>query len=282
MRLWILLVLLLFTTGCHQDKKQEQTISDYGIITKTITYNNINVDVIIDKPSLKEVDVLVIFHGSVKDDENIIPAAKRTLEKFKSILNKQDMMLVSVAYPQHSVLLGDNIHHAEAALLWVQNCADEELNVKIKKVFLAGHSLGGYLVTRLNTMQETNGVIANAPGPLNLVFRCRLEEKGKIRKGYVCDTLRRVYGATTTNANAYFQRSLLNYTNGFKSDILFVQGLDDRPIQMHSWATFKQAVLDCKNCKNREFVEVEDAKHGALFESPIARKKFNHFINSRR
>ena len=79
------------------------------------------------------------------------------------------MMIVSVAYPQEKILFGDNIVQAEAALLWLKNKAGEELGATIKKIFLGGHSQGGYVVTRLNTMHKTNGVIANAPGPLNLV-----------------------------------------------------------------------------------------------------------------
>jgi hypothetical protein len=80
-------------------------------------------------------------------------------------------------------------------------------------------------------MYQTNGVIANAPGPLNLVYRCQLEENGQVQSGAVCTKLKNVYGTTTSNPNAYFQRSLLNFTTGFKSDILFVQGLNDSPIQ---------------------------------------------------
>jgi pimeloyl-ACP methyl ester carboxylesterase len=165
-------------------------------------------------------------------------------------------------------------------LLWVKHKASQELGITVKKIFLAGHSQGGYLVTRLNTMHQTNGVIANAPGPLNLVFRCQLEENGQTPASYVCDTLRNVYGTTTVNPNAYAQRSLLNFTNGFKSDILFIQGLNDAPIQMYSWPSFKQDVLNCTNCLSRQFVEVSGAGHGALFESQSAKNEFNSFINS--
>ncbi len=281
MRFLILLPFLLFAS-CDKDNTKEEPLPLSYQKTRTITYNKTDVDVVIDKPALNEVDVLIIFHGTVKSDKNIIPAAKRTLDKFKSLLDKQDIMMISVAYPQHNILFGDNIIQAEAALLWVKHRAEKELGITVKKIFLAGHSQGGYIVTRLNTMHQTDGVIANAPGPLNLVFRCQLEEKGKMRKGYVCDTLRSVYGTTTTNSKAYFQRSLLNFTNGFKSDILFIQGLNDKAIQMYSWPAFKQDVLNCTNCQSREFVEINGMGHGALFKSLLAKTKFNDFINSRR
>ena len=278
----ILFLLTILFISCDKENKAGQPSpnpSSYRI-TRTISYNNINVDVIIDKPALNDVDVLITYHGTVQSDNNIISAAENTLNQFKNILNRKDMMMVSVAHPQLKILFGDNITQAEAALLWVKNKADQALGIRVKKIFLAGHSQGGYLVTRLNTMHQTNGVIANAPGPLNLVFRCQLEENGQTSQSYVCDTLRKVYGTTSSNSNAYYQRSLLNFTNGFKSDILFVQGLDDMAIQMYSWPTFKQDVLSCTNCKDRQFVEVAGAGHGALFVSQSAKTAFNNFIDS--
>lgn len=270
--------ILLFS--CNKDNTPEQPSPVAYRTTKTINYNGINVVVVIDKPVINEVDVLLVFHGTVMYDSSILTAANTTLDKFKGILERNDMMIVSVAYPQENVLFGDNIVEGEAALLWVKNKASKELGVTVKKVFLGGHSQGGYMVTRLNTMHQTNGVIANAPGPLNLVYRCQLEENGQIQSGAVCTRLKNMYGATTTNSSAYFQRSLLNFTNGFKSDILFVQGLNDTPIQMYSWPTFKQEVSSCTNCQNIEFAEIAGGEHGALFESPIAKTAFNKFINT--
>lgn len=276
----LLILLTLFFFSCVKDETADNPASIAYRITKSVTYNNVAVDVIIDKPALDEVDVLMVFHGTVLYDSNLMTAANTTLDKFKSILDREDMMIVSVVYPQENVLLGDNIVKGEAALLWLKNKASQELGITVKKVFLGGHSQGGYLVTRLNTMHQTNGVIANAPGPLNLVYRCQLEENGQLQSGAVCTKLRNIYGTTTSNPNAYFQRSLLNFTNGFKSDILFVQGLNDSPIQMYSWPTFKQDVLSCTNCQNRQFVEITGGEHGSLFVSPTAKTEFNNFINS--
>jgi len=278
MRLLTLLTFLFFS--CTKDNTTEQHTPTAYRTTKPVTCNNVNVDVVIDKPALDEVDVLMVFHGTVMYDNSIMTAANTTLDKFKGILDRNDMMIVSVAYPQENVLLGDNIVQGEAALLWLKNKASQELGITVKKVFLGGHSQGGYMVARLNTMYQTNGVIANAPGPLNLVYRCQLEENGQVQSSVVCTKLKNVYGTTISNPNAYYQRSLLNFTNGFKSDILFVQGLNDSPIQMYSWLTFKQDVLNCTNCQNRQFVEITDGEHGSLFESPTAKTEFNNFINS--
>ncbi len=278
MRLIFLLSFICFSS-CAKDNATEQYIDSYRV-TQTISYNNIDVDVVIDKPALNEVDVLLVFHGTVSYDFNLMTAANTTLDKFKGILDRSDMMIVSVAYPQENILFGDGIIQCEAALLWLKNNASQELGITVNKIFLGGHSQGGYMVTRLNTIHQTNGVIANAPGPLNLVYRCQLEENGQVQSSAVCTNLKNVYGTTSDNPNAYFQRSLLNFTNDFKSDILFVQGLDDSPIQMYLWPTFKQDVISCSACQNRQFVEITGGDHVALFESLTARTELNKFLNT--
>ena len=275
----LVLLWTLFFLSCQKETVKDQPAAFR--VTKTVTYNNVSVNVIIDKPALKEADVLIAFHGTVQFDSNLTTAANTTPDKFKSILDKPEMMIVSVMYPQENILFGDNIVQAEAALLWVKNKASQELGITIRKVFLGGHSQGGYVVTRLNTMHTTDGVIANAPGPLNLVYRCQLEENRQIPSGAVCTKLRNEYGTTIQNADAYFHRSLLNFTSGHKSDILFVQGLNDAPIQMYSWPVFKQEISTCTNCKKIQFLEIPGGEHTALFDSPMAKTEFNRFINSR-
>ncbi|HRN48239.1 MAG TPA: hypothetical protein PKW69_09415, partial [Niabella sp.] len=127
------------------------------------------------------------------------------------------------------------------------------------------HSQGGYLVTRLNRLHSVNGVIANAPGPLNLAYRCQLEEKRQIKSSAACTLLYNQYGFASDNPEPYLDRSLLKFTSGFKSDILFIQGLHDSPVQMYSWQTFKQNLMNCSDCKETQFFEVKNEGHLALF-----------------
>ncbi len=246
---------------------------------RRIAYDGISVDVVIDRPANYFVDVLITFPGTVASDDQIIPAARNILERTKEITNRTDMMIVSVAYPQEGRLMGDSVREAEAALLWVKEKSRKELRRKVRKIFLIGHSQGGYMVTRLNTMHPTDGVISNAPGPLNLVYRCGLEESGQIPLGAVCTLLRNTYGTTTVNPAAYMARSLLSFTEGHRSDILFVQGLADSPIQLFSWPTFKQQMTDCTACQSRQFVEIAGGGHTSLFDSPEAIAVYNAFIN---
>jgi hypothetical protein len=275
----LLIILLLALSSCEATDQPKAATADRQV--RQVSHNGVSVTVIVDKPALQVMDVLVVYHGTVQFDSNLLQAATNALDNFKAILDRKDMMIVSVAYPQENVLFGDGILQAEAALLWVKNKAGQELGVRVGKIFLGGHSQGGYMVTRLNTMHQTNGVISNAPGPLNLVYRCQLEESGQIASGAVCNKLRNEYGTTAANPNAYHQRSLLNFVGDFKSDILFVQGLNDSPIQMYSWPTFKLDVTSCTSCGGRQFLEIPGGEHAALFMSPVAKMEFNAFISSR-
>ncbi|MFV0606366.1 MAG: alpha/beta hydrolase family protein [Niabella sp.] len=281
MKYRFLSILFLTLFSCSTEKTIPNQNNTAYRITKAINYNNIGVDVVIDKPSNNDVDLLVVFHGTVYYDNKILDAANKITDNFKNILDRKDMMIISVAYREEGLLMGEHIKQAEAALLWSKHKAGTELGVNVKKIFLAGHSLGGYLVTRLNTMYHTNGVIANAPGPLNLLYRCQLEENGQAAPSNVCNLIKAAYGSTSANPDQYNNRSLLNFTGGFKSDILFIQGLQDSPVQMFSYPAFKQGVLNCSNCQHIQFLEIPDGGHASLFASNTAKTEFNNFINSR-
>ncbi len=136
MRLIFLLSVIYFSS-CAEENTTEESIDTYRV-TQTISYNDIDVDVVIDKPALNEMDVLLVFHGTVLYDSNLITAANTTLEKFKGILDRNDMMIVSVAYPQENVLFGDSIIECEAALLWLKNNASQELGITVNKIFWLG------------------------------------------------------------------------------------------------------------------------------------------------
>jgi len=277
--MWLRWVIVLIGVACSTDPSRPEIEDEASITTKSVQYDGRSVQVIVDKPLGTSFDVLMVFHGTVQGEGNhdqlILQAAETTRGAFRSVLDRQDMMIVSVAYPQSNLLFGDNVVVAEAALLWLKS------QPWVKKIFLAGHSQGGYIVTRLNSLHPTQGVIANAPGPLNLVYRCQLEESGQVGASSVCALLRNTYGSTAQDPEAYARRSLLAFTAGFKSDILFVQGLDDSPIQMHSWPVFKSQVQQCGTCQQTRFVDVPGQGHGALFSSALARTEFNQFINSR-
>ncbi len=70
-------------------KKKENTgtnPSDPFRITKTIRYNNVLVDVVIDKPVGTELDALVVYHGTVWYNSQILQAANTALDEFKKVI----------------------------------------------------------------------------------------------------------------------------------------------------------------------------------------------------
>lgn len=279
---WSLLLLLplcvLGFLGCAKDDNGGN-IHTEGRFTRQVSHNGLGVYVVIDAPQTDTVDVIMSFHGTVMYDSIILPAAENTLEEVMAITERTDIMHVSVAYPEEGLLMGDNVAYAEAALLWVKEDAARELGKTIRKIFLVGHSQGGYIVTRLNTLHPTDGVVANGPGPLNMLLRCQLEENGQIAPGETCRLLKETYGSVTVNPDAYKARSLLMFVNNYKGDILFVQGLQDSQIQMTSWPFFKQKLDTCSSCMDIQFHEEANYGHTALFDSPEAQSVYNAFIN---
>ena len=247
-------------------------------ITKSITYNDLTMDIIIDKPIGSTFDVLIVYHGTVWSDNQIFDAATTTLDKFDQILDREDMMIISVVYPEENLLMGDNIIYAEAAFLWVQNLASNELDINLNRIFLGGHSQGGYLVTRLNTMYRVDGVIANCPGPLDMRYRCHLEEEGTMESSNQCQQLWETYGSTVDNPEPYDAISLLSFTSGYKSPFLLIQGMEDAAIQLHSWPIFKEEINRCSDCSSIEVVEAPQVGHSALFESSMAIEALNDFV----
>ena len=245
---------------------------------RSISYNDLELDVIIDKPVGNSFDVLVVYHGTVWSDSQIHSAATMTLEKFDTVLQRDDVLIVSVGYPEENLIMGDNIIYAEAGLLWVQQRASEELDIEVKKVFLGGHSQGGYLVTHLNTMHTTDGVIANCPGPLDMRYRCQLDEDGTMQTSNQCQALLEEYGTTAQNPAPYDAISLLNYTSGYKAPHLVIQGMDDTDIQLHSWPTFRKAFDNCTNCSSIQTMEAPNVGHPGLFDSTMAAEAFNNFV----
>lgn len=264
------------STSVPEVKEQELGVAS-GQFLSTVNYNGVSVKIIVDKPETASADIVMTYHGTVETDDKIVEAARKTLEESKKMTSRKDVMFISVAYPEENLLMGDNLKHAEAALLWVKNKGKSALKIDTKRIFLLGHSQGGYLVTRLNTMHSTDGVIANAPGPLDFKFRCELEESGKIPASGNCQRIKNKFGSTSANPNAYLERSLLAHLEGQKSRIVFTQGMSDSKIQLSSWPKLKEKLNQCNNCAEVRFEEL-DGQHGALFANPKGAKIFEDFI----
>ena len=70
-----ILILLLLAFSCNKNDNTIATNQNSAYkITKSISYNNVSVDIVIDKPEGNEFDVLMVFHGTVRSDSLILQA----------------------------------------------------------------------------------------------------------------------------------------------------------------------------------------------------------------
>ena len=74
--------------------------------------------------------------------------------------------------------MGDNLAYTRAAVGWVKDSlngyiAGQGGSKTIGDVYLFGHSQGGKLVAKMNTLETgIAGVVANAPGPIQFDQTC--------------------------------------------------------------------------------------------------------------
>ena len=135
------------------------------------------------------------------------------------------------------------------------------------------------MVTRLSRIFEVDGVISNAPGPLNLKERCEREINNEIERSQPCSLLTENFGSVLDFPREYIERSLLSQINGFKSKILFTQGLQDADIQLDFWPVLKSKVSACQDCQGYEFIEFANRGHPALFTDPKGVEIVREFLD---
>jgi poly(3-hydroxybutyrate) depolymerase len=197
------------------------------------------------------IDVVVLYHGTLQEGGNvtIAQAAQTSLEFFldENELNIRDKIIFSVAYPQDHIsntrqynlpnvgtenpafLMGDNLPYARAALKWAINSlnafmASNGISKTIDNVYTFGHSQGGKLVAKMNTLETgVTKVIANAPGPIQFDQTCAISPSNTS-----CAKVGAIHGASTGDGSEPYRTiGLETYTTGHNAPLLFTQALDD-------------------------------------------------------
>jgi len=283
-----------------------------GVTTSLIltTYNGYPVRGFLYYPTSSNVgssvDVVVLYHGTI-GAPGVSPsgAASTFMTIVRDQINIRDKLIFSVAYPQDMIpawqldaslpaaqfpglnyptlYFGDNIVYAEAALLWVKNnlnsyMSSNGISKTVNRVFTFGHSQGAYLVHRLNTMHPVNGVIANAPGPIDLLDRCSGIHN---TDNFTCNKIRFGFGTTTENPSAYNTRSLKSYLSGTLSPTLFTQALDDDSYQVNLMQNTVQVGLNaCTNCSTSTFNYYATGGHDAFVTNTVLQQDIRTFIGS--
>ena len=252
------------------------------------------------------VDVVVLYHGTITG-AGVSPAgaASTFMNIAQNQINLKDKLIFSVAYPQDIIPLwesnpslpasqfpglnystlyfGDNIVYAEAALLWVKNnlnsyMANNSIPKTINRVFTFGHSQGAYLVHQLNTMHSVDGVIANAPGPIDLLDRCSGQAQTNT---LTCNKINLALGSVIANPAAYNIRSAKSYVSGTLSPILYTQANDDDPYQVNLMKTILEpAINSCTNCSSTIFKYYSSGGHDAFVSNTILQQDIRNFVGS--
>lgn len=152
--IFILNLIFIIVANCSIIVSQEiisKTETSYRIDTSIMYYDEASVEndkyiqerckLDIYYPTTKKGFATVVwFHaGGLKSGDRFIPEQ----------LKNQDLAIVAVDYRLHpKVSSPDYIEDAAAAVAWVFNNI-EKYNGNSKKIYLAGHSAGGYLVSML-------------------------------------------------------------------------------------------------------------------------------------
>jgi len=197
--------------------------------------------------NLRKLDILVAFHGTLGSTGTIADAANYQRNLWVNNIGIKDKIIFAPAIPQDHIsqsrqygltgvgieeptfLMGDNLNYARAAVEWAKNgliqyLISNGLDKARGDVYLFGHSQGGKLVTKINTLTSgIKSIIANAPGPIQWDLTCA-NAPGE----YSCSKIAAIHGASTGDGSEPYQSiGLETYTNGHNTSILFTQALDD-------------------------------------------------------
>lgn len=71
----LLIIHLLLLLSCSSRVSSGVEKSESFQITKTVEYNGVSVDLVIDKPEGDDLDLLIVYRGTVRNDSLILQAA---------------------------------------------------------------------------------------------------------------------------------------------------------------------------------------------------------------
>jgi hypothetical protein len=278
------------------------------IITETYSGTPVRGYLYVPTAGPSKLDVVVLMHGTI-DNAGITPL--RAAQRFLSIaqnpdgLNLNNRILFSVAYPQDSIpgwtqeqanslfpgitlstfYFGDNIAYVEAALLWAKNSINAYLTSQGTgksrgKLFNFGHSQGAYLAHRLNRLHAVDGVICNAPGPIDLLVRCQTSE-AQGNNNLTCLKLNTAFGSTVVSPTTYSNLSLSAFMSGTLSTALYTQAEDDpNPVQVQNMKTILQPGMEaCNTCATSIFNYYARGGHDAFVINTKLQQDIREFIN---
>jgi hypothetical protein len=133
-------------------------------------------------------------------------------------------------------------------------------------------------------MHAVDGIISNAPGPIDLLTRCSGNQN---TINVTCNKIRVGFGSTAENPSAYDDVSLKNFLSGTLSPALFTQALDDITgnafgvPQVENMQNIVQAGLNtCTNCEDITFNYYETGGHAAFVTNTVLQNDIRTFVGS--
>lgn len=258
--------------------------------------------------SASSIDVVVCYHGTITGTSTTIMQAAQTFMNFAlsdTVLNLKDKIIFSVAYPQDAIpaanqfgiggsedpnfVFESNLPYVRAALLWAKNSINSFMSANgisktRNRIYTFGHSQGGALVHKLNTLEVVDGVICNAPGPIRLDLTCATQELNG-NSTITCQKLFNIYGSARNNVGTaqYLSRSVISYDDGLLSPMLYIQGQQDDTgnNQQIIWLEQLLSAIDANDSTNSDYTYLPvNGGHEAFTTSLEAQVAIRNFLNS--
>jgi hypothetical protein len=250
-------------------------------------------------------DLVIAFHGTLPEGgtQTIAESSEIVLDVLTNPngMNIRDKIIFSVAYPQDHIsqsrqynlpgvgreapafIMGSNLPYARAAVEWAKSnivsfLASQGITKSIGDVYMFGHSQGGKIVTKLNTIVTgIAGVVANAPGPIQFDQTCAANPGN-----YTCSKIAAIYGPASTNPTPYTNIGLETYTTGHNAPILFTQALDDTTGGGNQSQWLRDFIIAINSNPNPTVTvsTVPSGGHDAFVENPQLQNSIRVFIGT--
>lgn len=247
-----------------------------------IKYNNSEIKAFITKPAWKTMKLVLLFHGTSFTDEESEKYAKSMPETIGATTYLKDYFIVSVAFKETDVAIWDEVKESEKAFLLFKNYKTLQ-NFTREKLFLLWHSRWGYIVNMINTKHQSDWVIVNWTGPLDIWETCENLFNGTDSaqpwlKTFCSETIVWKYWEISENKDVYDDLAIKTHICESKSPIIFIQGDQDKERQV-TWMKELENVMESSNCNiDYEVVWVTWATHWGTFKEEFVWNKIVNFF----
>ncbi|RMF55492.1 hypothetical protein D6745_01815 [Candidatus Woesearchaeota archaeon] len=232
--------------------------------------DNCSVTAFLNKPKGIDFDKVIIIAGGYTDtDKGGYNSAKRISDLVKDKFNRLGYLSLVVVYKQETGLGDKDLKDFLCAVRWAKHNAGE-YGLKLDKIYLLGHSRGGYIVSFANTIEKTNGVIANSfvTDLRRLYEMTENKEIGlydpelqKRAENIINLTIRSYSGTPDEVPKIWEQKSIIPNINKMKSRYMFTLGNDELKYAHEIMGGLEKAFESCNDCVEWEYVKINNMKH---------------------